>query len=265
MYDFTYIRPQSVDEASSILSQDEEAKLLAGGMTLLPTMKQRLASPSQVLDLSGLKNLSFIRVEGDVVEVGAMTRHADVATSEELKAALPALADLASHIGDPQVRNRGTLGGSIANNDPSADYPGAVLALNAEVVTNKRSIPADDFFTGLFETALDEDEIITSVRFKRPKRAAYVKFPNPASRYAVVGAFVAEGDDGVRVAITGAGPCVFRWGEAETALNTNMSAGALGGLEVTADDMNSDLHATAEYRAHLVKVMTKRAVAAITG
>lgn len=265
MYDFAYIRPKSVDEAASILSQDEEAKLLAGGMTLLPTMKQRLASPSQVLDLSGLKDLSFIRVDGDVVEIGAMTRHADVATSEDLKSALPALADLASHIGDPQVRNRGTLGGSIANNDPSADYPGAVLALNAEVVTNKRSIPADNFFTGLFETALDEDEIITSVRFKRPTRAAYVKFPNPASRYAVVGAFVAEGGDGVRVAITGAGPCVFRWNEAETALGSNMSVDALEGLEMTADDMNSDLHASAEYRAHLVKVMTKRAVAAITG
>jgi carbon-monoxide dehydrogenase medium subunit len=177
---------------------------------------------------------------------------------------LPALADLAGHIGDPQVRNRGTLGGSIANNDPSADYPGAVLALDAEVVTNKRSIPADNFFTGLFETALDEDEIITSVRFKRPKRAAYVKFPNPASRYAVVGAFVAESDDGVRVAITGAGPCVFRWSEAEAALGSNMATSALEELEMAADDMNSDLHATAEYRAHLVKVMTKRAVEVIT-
>ncbi|MGD8325542.1 MAG: xanthine dehydrogenase family protein subunit M [Sphingomonadales bacterium] len=264
MYDFTYLRPNSIDEAASVLSQDDEAKLLAGGMTLLPTMKQRLASPSQVLDLSGLKQLNFIRVDGGVVEVGAMTRHADVAASDELKTALPALADLAGHIGDPQVRNRGTLGGSIANNDPSADYPGAVLALDAEVVTNKRSIPADNFFTGLFETALDEDEIITSVRFKRPKRAAYVKFPNPASRYAVVGAFVAESDDGVRVAITGAGPCVFRWSEAEAALGSNMATSALEELEMAADDMNSDLHATAEYRAHLVKVMTKRAVEVIT-
>ena len=180
MYDFTYIRPKSAEEAASVLAQDEDAKLLAGGMTLLPTMKQRLASPTQILDLSGLDDLKYIRVESDYVEIGALTRHADVASSSELKAVLPALAELASHIGDPQVRNRGTLGGSIANNDPSADYPGAVLALGAEVVTTKKTIAADDFFTGLFETALDEDEVITAVRFPLAKRAAYVKFPNPA-------------------------------------------------------------------------------------
>lgn len=265
MYDFTYIRPKSAEEAASVLAQDEDAKLLAGGMTLLPTMKQRLASPSQVLDLSGLDDLKYIHVESDHVEIGALTRHADVAASSELKAALPALAELASHIGDPQVRNRGTLGGSIANNDPSADYPGAVLGLGAEVITTKRTIAGDEFFTGLFETALDVDEVITAVRFPLPKRAAYVKFPNPASRYAVVGAFVAETASGIRVAITGAGPCVFRWAEAEAALSANFSADAVDGLTMADDDMNSDLHATAEYRAHLVKVMTKRAVAAITG
>lgn len=265
MYNFTYTRATSVEDAVNALSQDEDAKILAGGMTLIPTLKQRLAAPSQIIDLSGLDGLKSIKIAENHIEIGALTRHADVAAHDRLQDALPALAALAGHIGDPQVRNRGTLGGSLANNDPAADYPAAVLGLGATIVTNAREIAADDFFKGLFETALAVDEIITSVRFPIPRRAAYMKFPNPASRYAIVGAFVADMGNGIRVAITGAGPSVFRWGEAEDALGKSFTAQSLEGLKVDASDMNSDLHASAEYRAHLVGVMTRRAVLAITG
>ena len=262
MYHFDYHRPTSLDEAAQILSQDEEASLLAGGQTLLPTMKQRLAAPSQLVDLSGIAELKGVREEGGQVVVGAMTPHDHVANDKTVQAKIPGLAHLAGEIGDPQVRNRGTIGGSLANNDPASDYPGAVLGLGATVRTNKREIPADDFFQGLFETALDEGEMITAVVFPVPKKSAYAKFHNPASRYAIVGAFVAETDQGVRVAITGAGPCVFRVPEMEQALSSNWSADAIKDIKVSADELNTDLHASADYRAHLVTVMAKRAVQA---
>lgn len=264
MYDFDYQRPASVDEALKALGASEDAKLLAGGQTLIPTLKQRLAQPTTLIDLRGIAALRGITVSGDGVTVGAATPHAEVAGSKEVRAAIPALADLAEAIGDPQVRHRGTLGGSIANNDPAADYPGAVLGLGATVKTNRREITADGFFTGMFETALDEDEIVTAVVFPKPQAAAYAKFPNPASRYAMVGVFVARTAAGTRVAVTGAGPCVFRATEMEQALDANFSIASLDGIPVDGSDFNEDIHATAEYRAHLVGVMAKRAVAAIT-
>lgn len=265
MYEFQYHRPASIDEASKILASNEEAKLLAGGMTLLPTMKLRLAQPSDLVDLSAIDALCGINDDGDAIEVGAMTTHADVALSNVVQTGIPALADLAGTIGDAQVRNRGTIGGSLSNSDPAADYPAAVLGLNAVVRTDKREIAADDYFRSLFETALEPNEIIQSVRFPKPNRAAYAKFPNPASRYAVVGVMVAETADGVRVAVTGAGACVFRASEIETALAGDFSVAALDGLTIAADDFNQDLHASSEYRAHLVIVMAKRAVAAASG
>ena len=261
MYNFEYRKAGSVDEAASIVGGDEDAKLLAGGMTYIPTLKMRLAAPTTVVDLNGVGGLDGIEVSGDAVTVGAMARHAAVAASAEVAAAIPALADLASHIGDPQVRNRGTIGGSIANNDPAADYPAALVGLGATVQTNKRAIAADDFFTGLFETALEQDEVVTAVSFPRAGKAAYMKFPNPASRYAIAGVFVAQAADGVRVAVTGAGPCVFRVAEMEASLAANWSAGAVADIKVSADGLNEDIHASAEYRAHLVTVMAKRAVA----
>ncbi len=263
MYNFTYHRAGSVDAAASRLAESGDAKLLAGGMTLLPTMKQRLAQPSELIDLNEIDGLKGITVSGGTVTIGAMTRHADVAASAEVKQAIPALARLAGLIGDPAVRNRGTIGGSIANNDPSADYPAAVVGLGATVVTNKREIAGDDFFTGMFETALDEGEIVTAVRFPVPQKAAYFKFPNPASRYAVVGVMVAKTASGVRVAVTGAGPCVFRQSDMESALSGNFSADALSGISQDADGLNEDIHASAEYRASLVVVGAKRAVAEI--
>ena len=199
MYNFEYRKAGSVDEAASIVGGDEDAKLLAGGMTYIPTLKMRLAAPTTVVDLNGVGGLDGIEVSGDAVTVGAMARHAAVAASAEVAAAIPALADLASHIGDPQVRNRGTIGGSIANNDPAADYPAALVGLGATVQTNKRAIAADDFFTDLFETALEQDEVVTAVSFPKAGKAAYMKFPNPASRYAIAGVFVAQAADGVRV------------------------------------------------------------------
>ena len=262
MYEFQYHRPASIDEASKILASNAEAKLLAGGMTLLPTMKMRLARPSDLVDLSGIDALRGIKKDGDVVEIGAMTLHADVALSDVVQSAIPALANLAGTIGDAQVRNRGTIGGSLSNADPAADYPAAVLGLNAVVRTNKRDIAADDYFTGLFETALEPNEIVQSVRFPKPKRAAYAKFPNPASRYAVVGVMIADTAGGIRAAVTGAGACAFRASEIEAALAGDFSAAALEGLTISADGLNEDLHASSEYRAHLVMVMAKRAVAA---
>ena len=262
MYAFDYHRPSSLDEAAQILGQDDEASLLAGGQTLLPTMKQRLAAPSQLVDLSGIAELKGVREEGGQIVVGAMTPHDKVANDQTVQAKIPGLAHLAGAIGDPQVRNRGTIGGSLANNDPASDYPGAVLGLGATVRTNTREIPADDFFQGLFETALEEGELIKEVAFPVPKKSAYAKFHNPASRYAIVGAFVAETDGGVRVAITGAGACVFRMTEMEQALSQNWSADAIKDIKLSADELNTDLHASAEYRAHLVTVMAKRAVQA---
>ncbi|MFZ5789184.1 MAG: FAD binding domain-containing protein [Pseudomonadota bacterium] len=260
MHNFAYHRPTSLAEAARLLSG--EAKLLAGGMTLLPTLKQRLAQPSALVDLSALAELKSIKIEGGGLTIGAMTTHAEVADSAEVKRTIPALAALAEGIGDPQVRHRGTLGGSISNNDPAADYPAAVLGLGATVVTNKRKIAADDFFKGMFETALGEGEILTAVSFPKPEKAAYAKFPNPASRYAMVGVFVAKTAGGVRVAVTGAGPGVFRVPEMEKALAANFAADAVKGIKISAANLNSDMHGSAEYRAHLVSVMAARAVAA---
>ncbi len=262
MYEFNYHRPGSVADAVALLSSHEDAKLMAGGQTYLPTLKQRLAQPSDVIDLGGIAELKGIKEEAGGVTIGAMTRHADVANSAIVKRLIPSLAALAELIGDPQVRNRGTIGGSISNNDPAADYPGALLALGATVRTNKREIGADAFITGMFETALARDEIVTAVHFPKPEAGAYVKFPNPASRYSMVGVFVARTGGGIRVAVTGAGPTAFRWTDAENALAGGFAAAAIDGLTVEAGGLNADIHASAEYRAHLIKVMAKRAVAA---
>jgi aerobic carbon-monoxide dehydrogenase medium subunit len=262
MYAFEYHRPETVSAAVGDLA-NPDAKVLAGGMTLLPTMKQRLASPSALIDLKNVSGLAGVSREGDNLLIGAMTRHADVAGSNVVQAAIPALAALAGGIGDPHVRNMGTIGGSLANNDPSADYPAAALALGATIITNKRRIAAKDFFTGLFETALEPGELITQVSFPIPQRAAYEKFRNPASRYALVGVFVARTAGGARVAVTGAGSSgVFRAEAFEAALNANFAPTALDGVSVPASGLNSDLHADADYRAHLIGVMAKRAVAA---
>lgn len=263
MYSVNYHRAASVEEAARLLGSGE-AKLLSGGMTLIPAMKTRLAAPSDLVDISRIDALKGVTVSGDTVTIGAATTHYEVANDAALVKACPALAHLASLIGDPAVRHKGTIGGSVANDDPAADYPAALLALGATVVTNKRKIAADDFFVGLFETALEDGEIITAVSFPVPARAAYEKFRNPASRYAIVGVFVAKGRDGaVRAAVTGAGgDGVFRSGEIEQALTGSFDAAALDGVTVPADALMSDIHATAEYRAHLVVVMAKRAVAA---
>jgi len=264
MYEFDYHKATSVDDALKSLGAADDGKLLAGGMTLLPTMKQRLAAPDVLIDLAGIADIKGIRKQGDQIVVGAMTTHAEVNLSALVQDEIPALAELAGLIGDPQVRNRGTIGGSVANADPSADYPAALVGLNATITTNSRSIAADEFFIDLFETELEEEEIITSVSFPVPRRAAYMKFPNPASRYAIVGAFVCElADDSIRVAITGAGGNVFRQTEMESALAKNFAADAIEGIEVDADGFNQDIHASAEYRAHLVGVMARRAVAKI--
>src|SRR5665213_316333 len=259
-YAFTYHRAKSLSDAQALLATSPDAKLLAGGQTLIPTMKQRLANPQALIDISGLKELSFIRVAGDAVVIGAGTKHAAIATSADVKRAIPALAYMAAHIGDPAVRSMGTLGGALANNDPAADYPAAALALSATIKTTKRSIAADDFFTGMFSTVLEDGEIITEVSFPIPERAGYEKFRNPASRYALAGVFVAKEKSGVRVAVTGAAPAVFRVPEMEAALAKNFTADAVAKITVPAVGMNSDIHGSAEYRAHLVTVMAKRAV-----
>jgi carbon-monoxide dehydrogenase medium subunit len=262
MYEFNYHKAGSVADAAAKVAGADDGTLMAGGMTLIPTLKQRLAMPSDVVDIGQLGDLKGVSVSGGTVSVGAMTTHDTVANSADVKSAIPALASLAGGIGDPMVRNRGTIGGSIANNDPAADYPGAVLGLGATVVTDKREIAGDDFFTGMFETALDEGEIVTRIDFPKPEAAAYIKFPNPASRYAIVGVLVAKTAGGVRVAVTGAGGTTFRATAMEDALNANFSASALDGVSVSADGLNQDIHASAEYRAHLIGVMAKRAVAA---
>ena len=259
MYAFTYARPHTQSEAQ-VLAQ-AGGKLLAGGQTLLASMKLRLAAPEQVVDLGAIGELKGIRQEGARIVIGAMTCHADVAESALVQSALPVLAQVASGIGDKQVRARGTIGGSIANNDPAADYPAALLGLGATVHTNARDISADDFFQGLFETALQDGELITSVSFSAPQKAAYVKFRQPASLFALVGVFVAQTAGGVRVAVTGTGNGVFRHADMEAALSAHFSPAAVAGVVTDAADMSSDLHASSDYRAHLVGVMTQRAVA----
>lgn len=262
MYAFTYHRPKSVADAVALLGQFDDPKLLGGGQTLLPTLKQRLARPSDLIDLGQIPELQGIREETGGLTVGAFTRHAQVAHSDVVQRVIPALASLAEGIGDRQVRNMGTLGGSICNADPSADYPAAVVALKATVRTDRREIAGDDFFTGMFETALEPGEIVTAVHFQKPDKAAYAKFRNPASRYAIVGVFVAVFGSEVRVAVTGAGPSVFRADDMEAALAQDFRADALNGASVSADGLNADIHASADYRAHLVRVMARRAVEA---
>jgi carbon-monoxide dehydrogenase medium subunit len=263
MYAFSYKRAPSIADAEKAFSEGEDILFLAGGQTLIPTLKQRLSQPSSLVDIGGLKDLQGLSADRGNIVVGAGTCHADVAASVDVQKSIPALAYLAQHIGDPQVRNRGTLGGSIANNDPAADYPSAIVGLDATVHTSKRVITADDFFTGMFETALEPGELIVKVTFPIPKRAAYAKFPNPASRYAIVGVMVAETLSGVRVAVAGAGLCVFRIADMEAALSKSFTLDAIKGITVPAGDLNEDLHASAEYRAHLVGVMAQRAVASI--
>ncbi|HEX8666489.1 MAG TPA: xanthine dehydrogenase family protein subunit M [Beijerinckiaceae bacterium] len=266
MYAFEFHRPTSVRQAANLLGKLDEAKVAAGGHTLLPTMKQRLAAPANLVDLNGIAELRGIERSARSVTIRAMTTHAEVAESADVKEAIPALAELAEMIGDPAVRHRGTIGGSVANNDPAADYPAACLALGATIATNKRKIAADDFFRGLFETALDESEIVTAVTFPIPQKAGYMKFRNPASRYALVGVFVAKRANEIRVAVTGAGASgVFRWTAAEEALKTRFAAKSLEGLSHPPEGLNSDIHADAAYRAHLIGVMARRAVATATG
>lgn len=259
MYAFDYQRP--ADRAAAKAAAKGDARYLAGGQTLIQAMKMRLSSSERLVDLGAIADLKGIKVDGNNVTVGAMTRHAEVAASPEVNKAIPALADLAGGIGDAMVRNAGTLGGSIANADPAACYPAALLALNATVQTDQRSIAAADFFTGLYETALQPGEMIVSVSFPIPQKAAYVKYRQPASRFALVGVFVAQGKDGVRVAVTGAKSHVFRCKELEAALSKDFSAAAAKTVKVPADDINADLHGTAAYRAAMISVMASRAVA----
>ena len=266
MYDFTYHRPTTVRQAANLLAKNEEAKLLAGGHSLLPVMKLRLAKPSAIIDLAGVEGMTGIELRGRSVVIGAMTRHAEVANSPVVQENAPALASVPASIGDPQVRNVGTLGGSVANNDPNADYPAACLGLGATIVTNKRRIEADAFFTGMFETALEPGEIITRVIFPLAKKAAYQKFKHPASGFALVGVFAAKRSAEIRVAVTGAGANgVFRVTQFEEALKKRFSPKSLEGLSVSPEGMSSDIHAGAEYRAHLVGVLARRAVAAAVG
>ena len=261
MYDFDYHKPSSVADAVKLLSADPDARAISGGQTLLPALKHRLNRPTYLVDLSGIAELKGVKREGDKVTVGALTRHIEVQNSPEVKSAIPALAHMAAVIGDIQVRNRGTIGGSVANNDPAADYPSAVLGLGATVVTDKRRIAADDFFQGMFTTALEPGELLTAIEFPIPEKAGYAKMRNPASRYVMVGVFVAKTKGGVRVVVNGAGPGVFRQTEMEQALSANWSPDAVAGIKQASEGLNSDIHGSAEYRAHLVTVMAKRAVA----
>jgi carbon-monoxide dehydrogenase medium subunit len=261
MHAFQYHRPTSSKEALGLAQQKSEGKYLAGGQSLVQAMKLRLSSPTDLIDLGNIRELAGIKVSGSAVEIGAMTRHAEVAASPEVKRTLPSLAAMAGLIGDRQVRHLGTIGGSLANSDPAADYPAAVLALSATITTNKRKIPGDQFFKGLYETALEPGELITSVSFQVPKRGAYQKFRNPASRFALVGVYVADfGSGNVRVGVTGAGPNAFRQTEMEKALSQKFAPDAVANIKVKPDGLNNDLHASPEYRAHLITVMCKRAV-----
>ncbi|MBK8665635.1 MAG: xanthine dehydrogenase family protein subunit M [Burkholderiales bacterium] len=263
MYAFTFERPTT--QADALKLAKAGGKLLAGGQTLLASMKLRLAAPEQLVDLGAVKELAGVRKDGDALVIGAMTRHADVAGNADVRATIPALAALADGIGDKQVRAMGTLGGSVANNDPAADYPAALLALSATVVTDRREIAADDFFQGLFATALEEDELITAVRFPQPQRAAYLKFRQPASLFALIGVFVAQTAGGVRVAVTGGGNGVFRHTAMEAALDKSFTPDAAVAVTTDPAELNGDLHGSAEYRAHLVGVMAQRAVAKALG
>ena len=265
MYAFDYQRASDAQGAVKALAADADAKFLGGGQSLLAAMKLRLAQPSTLVDVTRIPELKAVQVDGNVVKVGAAVCHADVAENAQIRNTLPALADLAGMIGDRQVRALGTLGGSLANDDPAADYPAAVLALNATVVTDRRRIAADDFFLGMYETALAPDELIVSVEFQVPERAAYEKFRNPASHFALAGVFVAKYAGEVRVAVTGAGPSVFRASALESALKTNFAPEAARAVKIPADDLNTDLHASAAYRAHLIPVLTARAVAKANG
>lgn len=262
MYTTSYVKASDVADATTKLGAADDGKLLAGGQTLLPTLKQRLANPDQLIDLAGC-GLSAISTSGDAIKIGAMTCHADVASHKDVAASNPGLAQLAGGIGDRQVRNCGTIGGSVANNDPAACYPAAVLALGGTIHTSNRDIAADDFFVGMFETALDEDEVITAVSLPNPDNSAYIKFPNPASRYAMVGVFVAKFGDSVRVAVTGAGEDgVFRATAIEAALSASFDAKSLDGISISDDGLMQDIHASPAYRAHLIVEMARRAVAA---
>lgn len=266
MYEFKYHRATSARQATNLLAKAEDAKLLAGGQTLLPTMKNRLASPATIIDLGKIAELKGIERKGRNIVIGAMTTHAEIAQSSVVGEAIPGLAALAEGIGDAHVRNRGTIGGSVANNDPSADYPAGLMALGATIVTNKRKIAADDFFTGMFATALEDGEMITKVIVPMASKFAYAKFPNPASRYALVGVAIGKKGSAVRVAVTGAGANgVFRWAEGEKALSGRFNAKSLDGLKAASKGLNGDIHASAEYRAHLIGVMAKRAVAGALG
>lgn len=260
MKSFAYHQPSQIPDAAKLLISIEDSKLVAGGMTLIPTMKQRLAAPPALIDLSKLGGLKGITDDGPTMTIGAMTPHAVVAASKLVQAKIPGLAALAGLIGDPAVRSRGTLGGSVANNDPAADYPAGVLGLGATIVTSTREIAADAFFIGLFETALEPGEIIKAIRFPVPLKAGYAKFKAPASRYALVGVFVAKFADGIRVAVTGAGQGVFRVPPMEAALSANFDPSAIAAIKIDTDGLTSDIHAEADYRAHLVTVMAKRAV-----
>ena len=262
MKTFDYHKPNSVSEAVALMSNEKDSRPIAGGMSLLPTMKQRLAAPEVLIDLSGIVALKAIEAGARAITVGAMTRHVDVANSPAVANSIPALAQLAGGIGDPAVRNRGTIGGSLANNDPAADYPAAVLALGATVMTDRQEIPAEQFFRGMFETALAPGELITAVRFPLPIAAGYAKMRNAASRFALVGVFVAKFATGVRVAVTGAGPAVFRVPVLESALSASFQSAAVNGHGVDPAGLNSDIHAELAFRAHLIVVMAKRAVAA---
>ncbi|MCW8176801.1 FAD binding domain-containing protein [Verminephrobacter aporrectodeae] len=263
MYTFTYETPASLADAAQLVAAG--GKPIAGGQSLLPSMRLRLANPEQLIDLAGIAELAGIRRAGNALAIGAMTRHMDVARSAEVRAAIPALADLAAHIGDRQVRARGTLGGSVANNDPAACYPSAVLGLGATIFTNRREIVADDFFLGMYSTALQEGELITAIHFPIPKRAAYLKFKQAASRFALVGVFVAQTDNGVRVAVTGAASSVFRHTALEAALTRNLTPESAAAVKIDASDLNTDIHASAIYRAQLISVQTQRAVARMLG
>jgi carbon-monoxide dehydrogenase medium subunit len=262
MHAFHYHRPGSMKDATALASQKPEGRYLAGGQSLVQAMKLRLSSPSDLIDLNALGDLKTLKAEGGSVTIGAMVRHAEVASSSSIQKAIPALAALAGMIGDRQVRHMGTIGGSLANNDPAADYPAAVLGLGATIVTNKRKIEGDKFFKGLYETALEPGELITSVIFPAPKRAAYQKFKNPASRFAIVGVFVADFGNAVRVGVTGAGPSAFRQSDMEKALAAKFVPESVATIKVKPDGLNKDLHASPEYRAHLITVMAKRAVEA---
>lgn len=266
MYPTKYHKPKTIEDAVAAMAGGDEPSVLAGGQTLISTMKQHLAAPSDLVDIRRIAGMAGVSVRGDVLTIGAATTHAEVEHDKNVQDLCPALAKLASGIGDPAVRHMGTIGGSVANNDPSADYPAALLALGATILTNKREIAADDYFTGLFTTALDRGEIITAIAIPRPAKAAYAKFAQPASLFALVGVFVADGAAGVRVAVTGAGDDgVFRHSGLEAALSADWSAKSVDGVDVSDEGLLSDMHGAADYRANLIKVMTKKAIGATQG